>query len=215
MTERKLVIVGAGGHGRETAMACQESQNVPEILGFLDDAEQDFTPEGWPILGPLEEAEKYKNERFVVAINDPRIRRSIVKKLTNIGVRHWQTILHKSVRLHESIKLGDGVIILKGAILTCSITIGNHCILNRGTQISHDCVIKDYCSLNPSSILSGNVDLEVGCEIGSASVIKQGIVVGEGAVVGIGAAVVKNVKANEIVVGVPAKKIKYKEWWTR
>ena len=196
-------------------MACQESQNVPEILGFLDDAGQDFTPEGWPILGPLKEAEKYKNERFVVAINDPRVRRSIVKKLTGIGVSHWQKIVHKSIRLHESIKLGDGVIILKGAVLTCSITIGNHCILNRGTQVSHDCVIKDYCSLNPSSILSGNVGLGVGCEIGSASVIKQGIVVGEGAVVGIGAAVVKNVKANEIVVGVPAKKIKYKEWWTR
>ena len=215
LIDRKLIIVGAGGHGRETAMACQDSRNVPEILGFLDDSGRDATPEGWPIIGTLEAAEKYKNERFVVAINDPRVRRSIVEKLTVIGVRHWQTILHKSVQLHESIKLGDGVIILNDVVLTCSITIGNHCILNRATQISHDCVIKDFCSLNPSAVLSGNVHVGNGCEIGSSSVIKQGIVVGEGAVIGLGAAVVKNVMADEIVVGVPAKTLKHKECWTR
>lgn len=213
--DRKLIIIGAGGHGRETAMACQDSPNMPEFLGFLDDSRKDSTPEGWSIIGAMGEAAKYKDHYFTVAINDPRVRRDVVEKLTTIGVRHWYTVLHKSVRLHKSIKVGHGVIILHDAVLTCSIAIGNHCILNRAVQVGHDCAIDDYCSIGPSAVVSGNVHVGEGCEIGSSSAVKQGVNLGDGAVVGLGAAVVKDVLANEVVAGVPARKLRGMECWER
>ena len=50
LIHRKLIIVGAGGHGRETAMACQDSWNVPEIMGFLDDSGREVTQKVGPLL---------------------------------------------------------------------------------------------------------------------------------------------------------------------
>jgi sugar O-acyltransferase (sialic acid O-acetyltransferase NeuD family) len=200
-----LVIVGAGGHARETALAFLLTTPRDRFLGFLDDRLTGTTPEGWPVLGGLDVAPSHTKARFIVAVNDPRTRRSIVTRLIEAGIDRWASVVHPEIRLHESIRLGVGSAVLGGCQLTTNIQIGNHCILNRGAQVSHDCVIGDFCSFNPTACVAGNVSVGEGCELGSACAIRQGVAIGAGATIGMGAVVINGVDANSVVVGNPAR----------
>jgi sugar O-acyltransferase (sialic acid O-acetyltransferase NeuD family) len=208
-----LVIVGAGGHARETAHAYLLARAADRFLGFLDDRVAEATPEGWPILGSIDLAASYVKARFVIAINDPRIRRSVAERLTRIGIDRWGQVVHPDTRLHASVEVGLGCSILGGVQLTTNIRIGNHCIMNRGSQVSHDCTVGDFCSLNPGACIAGNVTLGPGCELGSMCSVRQGTTVGAGCTVGMGAVVLAPITDNAIVVGNPAQPLRFGAPW--
>ncbi len=208
-----LVIVGAGGHGRETAFAFLLGASSSDFLGFLDDRACGKTPEGWPILGDITDAAKHTSARFVVAVNDPRSRRSIVARLGALGVTRWGSVINPEVRLHKSAQLGVGCSVLGGCQLTTNIRIGDHCILNRCTQVSHDCTVGEFCSLNPSATVAGTVSIASGTELGSGCMIRQGITIGAGATIGMGSVVVKNVPDNAVLIGNPARVLRSNSPW--
>ena len=208
-----LIIVGAGGHARETAYAYLLTAPRESFLGFLDDRAKGTTIEGWPIIGPIDLAATYNHASFVLAINDPRTRRAIATRLGNIGIARWSCVIHPDVRIHDTVQLGVGCSILGGCQLTTNIRIGDHCILNRGSQVSHDCIVGDFCSLNPSACIAGNVTIGDGTEVGSASAIRQRTRVGCGCTIGLGAAVVSDVPDNAVVVGNPARLLRSNVPW--
>ena len=208
-----LIIVGAGGHGRETAFAYLLDAPSPSFLGFLDDRAVGATPEGWPVLGAIANAGNHMHARFHVAVNDPRIRRAIVGRLRALGVGRFATIVHPDVRIHPSVHLGEGCAVLGGCQLTVNAHIGGHCILNRSAQVSHDCVIGDYCSLNPAACIAGQVSVGDGCELGSGSLVRQGTRIGAGATIGMGAVIVKEVAPLAVVVGNPSRVLRSNPTW--
>jgi len=184
-----LIIVGAGGHARETAYAYLLGAHRDSFLGFLDDQASGTTPEGWPILGTIETASSHPHASFVIAINDPRTRRSVADRLARSGVSQWGSVVHPDVRVHKSVQLGAGCSILGGCQLTTNIRLGDHCILNRGSQVSHD------------------------CEIGSACAIRQGTRVGRGCTLGLACAVVSDVSDDAVMVGNPARLLRSNIPW--
>lgn len=208
-----LIIVGAGGHGRETAYAYLLATAADRFLGFLDDRSSEPTPEGWSILGPIDSAPSHAKARFLVAINDPRARRAVVGRLRQLGIDRWGQVLHPDLKLHHSVRLGVGCSILGGCQLTTNIRIGDHCIMNRASQVSHDCTIDNYCSLNPGACVAGNARIGDGCELGSMCSIRQGTTVGSGCTVGMGSVVVAEVPDNAVVVGNPARLLKSNAPW--
>ncbi len=114
-----------------------------------------------------------------------------------------------------------------------NISIGDHCSLNHNVTLSArgSIDIGDYVHISSNTVInSAGLDysksresrghikkktiLENGAWIGSGSIINPGVTVGENAVVGAGSVVTKDVPANTVVVGVPArviKEISYKE----
>jgi sugar O-acyltransferase (sialic acid O-acetyltransferase NeuD family) len=208
-----LIIVGAGGHARETAYAFLLSAPADRFIGFLDDRATGCTPEGWPVLGSIDSARSHLRARFLVAINDPRTRRTVVGRLQHLGVDRWGQVLHPDLRLHATVRLGVGCSILGGCQLTTTIRIGNHCILNRGSQVSHDCTIADWCSLNPGACVAGNVQVGAGCELGSMCSIRQGTIIGSGCTIGMGSVVVADVPDHAVVAGNPARLLRSHVPW--
>lgn len=211
MTE-PLIVIGAGGQGRETAFAHLLSADAKSFLGFLDD-QATSTPEGWPVLGTIDDARRHTQACFIVGVNDPSTRRAIVRRLVRFGVARWGSVVHPNVRLHGSVHHGRGCAILGACQVTTNIKLGDHCILNRGCQVSHDCVIGDFCSLNPGACIAGNVKIDDGCEVGSACAIRQGTRVGRGSIVGMGAVVLADVAEGSVVVGNPARLLRSGHPW--
>jgi len=208
-----LIIVGAGGHGRETAFAHLLSAPTDSFLGFLDDRAVGASPEGWPILGCVDDAPTHARAAFLVAVNDPRARRAVVGRLAALGVSRWGSVIHPEVRVHASVRTGRGCSILGGCQLTTNIRIGDHCILNRGVQVSHDCSVGDFCSLNPGACIAGNVSIGDGCEAGSGCAVRQGTRIGRGVVVGMGAVAIKDIPDGAVVVGNPARLLRSGSPW--
>jgi len=75
-------------------------------------------------------------------------------------------------------------------------------------HIAHNVVIKENCNVIALSMLAGSVILEKNAYIAPGALVKNQLTIGENSLVGLGAVVIKNVEANKVVAGVPAKVIK-------
>jgi hypothetical protein len=109
--------VGASGHGREVAHTYLLNHGAKDFLGFLDDGRSGSTLEGWPIIGKVSDWTRWRDSEFVVGINDPRIRRNVVKSVETLGNPNWGCVIHPNVSIHTSVKIGHGVMILGGVLL--------------------------------------------------------------------------------------------------
>ncbi|MHC9045958.1 NeuD/PglB/VioB family sugar acetyltransferase [Microbacterium saperdae] len=213
MTER-VVVVGAGGFGRETLDVIEAliaAGASIQVLGVLDAAPRDadldqLTKRGIPYLGT--EAEWLSgatgDERYIVAVGAPAVRRRVAARFSDAGLRA-ATVIHPSAVIGSQSRIGDGVVITSGVQVSTNVTLGDHVHLNPASVIGHDAVLSDFVSVNPGAIVSGNVDVRSGALLGAGSVVLQGLAVGAGATVGASACVTKDVEAGTTVVGVPAR----------
>lgn len=209
---KNIVIVGAGGVGRETSLIIQqinELKSTWNLIGFIDDDVNSWgnVINGYPVIGGMDSLEKLSLDTYVVvAIANYKVKKRIVNKINNKF--KFATIVHPRVLTHDYVTLGEGTIIYEGAILTTNIEVGNHVIISPKCGIGHDSIIKDYVSLLWNVNVSGNDIIEEGVMMGSGATIIQGKKIGKGSTVGAGAVVIDNIDSYSTVVGIPAKVIK-------
>jgi sugar O-acyltransferase (sialic acid O-acetyltransferase NeuD family) len=204
---RDIVIIGAGGFGKEVAWLIEQINCIElkwNLIGFIDD----FKPvgesiNGIEILGDLSWL-KDKSLAMVCSISNPNIRKEIVQKLKSTN-NEFVSLIHPKVELSKTVNISRGTIICEGAKFTVNINIGHHVIIYHDCVICHDAMIEDYCSILPSVNISGNVHIKPGTTLGTGSKIIQNIQIGSDVMVGAGAVVVKDVPNNVITMGVPAK----------
>ena len=208
---KSLVIVGAGGLGREVAwLVADINRQKPEwdFKGFVDDGLQGNTVEGYPVLGPVEHLYDMSLDIWtVVAIADSRVRMKFVQQIISQG-RKLATLVHPSVSMSDYVEIGAGSIICSGTVITTNVTLGQAAIINLGCFIGHDTELQNYVSLMPAANLAGEVRVGEGCYFGLNSCVINRTTIGEWSIIGAGAAVVDNIPAYSLAVGVPAKVIK-------
>ena len=206
---KNLIIIGAGGVGRETALIVEEINNKSKewnLLGFVDDYKEiNEDINGYKILGGNDYINNYKEEVYVVcAIANYKVKKNIIRNIKNDNVK-FTNIIHPSVKLNRTVDIGDGCIIYENSIITANISIGNHVIVSPRCGIGHDSILHDYCSLLWNVNVSGNVVLEEGVTMGSGSTIIQGKKVGCGSFIGAGAVVIEDIVKDSTAVGVPTR----------
>jgi sugar O-acyltransferase (sialic acid O-acetyltransferase NeuD family) len=212
---KKLIIVGAGGFGREVLFLVEEMNRLQgltwEILGFVDDDPSllETTVNGAPVLGSSADLEKRAETVCVaIAVGNPRIRRDLVRRLQMNSSLSFPNLIHPATVVHPSVRIGAGNIVCQGVVFTVNIALGSFCIVNLMSTIGHDCTIADCCTLAPQVNVSGCVFVGEAVEFGTSSVVLPGKNVAAGAVVGAGAVVTKDVPPGVVVAGVPAKSLK-------
>ncbi len=217
MFETRVVIIGAGGFAREVQDILRVRANEFEfLLGFIDDfAEPDTRINGHSVLGNFDwfKTEQAKGARAVVGVGAPEVRRRLVKRAEALGVK-FCNVIHPSTISSHYVKLGVGVVIPPGCVLTNNITIGNHVHLNLNSTVGHDAVIEDFVTTAPGVHINGFNVIKEGAYIGTGVNIIEQITIGEWSVIGTGAAVIRDIPPNTTAVGCPAKVIKTrKEGW--
>ena len=197
MTKKEKVLIGAGGFAREIKASMCE----PNMKCFVDD---DYYIEGnLDNIHPLSEFDSSKY-LALIAIGDPIDRAMMVKKLP-LDTKYYNHI-HKSVIiLGKDVKLGNGIIICAGCILTTNIIIGDHAQLNLKTTIGHDCKIGEYFTTAPGAKISGNCNIGNGVYVGTNASIREKITICNKVTIGLNAGVVKDIKHSGVYVGTPAK----------
>jgi sugar O-acyltransferase (sialic acid O-acetyltransferase NeuD family) len=211
---KKIVIVGAGGFGREVAWLIEDinaQQLEWSIAGFVDDNPEMIGKiiNGYPVLGNIDWLAKQSMD-VAIAVGDPRTKRRIVHRLLQSS-NTYPNLIHPSVIISKRVELGKGVIICAGNIVTVNIVIRDFVIINLDCTIGHDAVLNDYVTVLPSVNVSGGVILSECVSVGTGSAIIQGLQVGENTIIGAGATVVKELPANCVAVGSPAKPIRFFE----
>ncbi|MCW2738299.1 acetyltransferase [Nocardioides sp.] len=210
-----LVIVGAGGFGRETADVV-EAINVTaasplwRLLGVVDDSLSPASAsrvqaQSLQYLGSLDDLIKLDvRPRYVVGIGSPTVRRRIAERLDAAGFAA-ATLIHPQATIGSLVTIGSGSVVCAGARVTTNIQLGRHVHLNPNVTIGHDTTLGDFVSMNPASSISGDCVIEDEVLVDVGAVVLNQLVVGRGALVGAAACVVRNVLAGSTVKGVPAK----------
>ena len=204
----RLLIVGAGGHGREVEWLAREV-GTHELLGFIDGQLPVGTTVGsLQVLGGNSAIPQFSDAELVMAIGDLRRRQQAVDEILSIvpNVR-FARLIHPSAICGDSSTVGDGTVICAGALVTVNARIGKHVIVNHRAAVGHESVIGNFCTLGPGSIVCGNSELSDGVEIAAGAVIRQGLHFGHGSMAAMGAVVMKNVPAGAMVLGNPARPI--------
>lgn len=204
----RLLIVGAGGSGREIAWLAREIHGESISLGFaverqyLDTASID----GIPVVALDAIPESFTH--YVVAIGDPLQRRRIASSCELKGLLP-ATLIHPGVQKSSRVTIGVGTIICAGSILTTNVKIGAHVHVNISCALSHDVIVDDFSTISPGVNIAGNVHVEENVFIGIGASIINGVtnnplVMGLGATIAAGACVIASVDAGALVAGVPA-----------
>ena len=195
---KDIVIIGAGGIGREVAWIIEEINEVNpiwNIIGFVDDNSEMWGKElnGYRVLGGLDILDKLESKpEVIVAIANCRVKKDIVSRLN--GKFDFATVIYPSVRISRFIEIGQGSIIYPGVIFTVNTKIGNHVVISGNCGIGHDTVIGDYSSVLWGSYFSGYDVVGEECFVGVGVKFIQGIKVGSGRKVEAGTVVIEDVK---------------------
>ena len=177
----KLVIIGAGGVGREIA-AVLKKHPLPgyDLAGFIDDGLSEGTIiKGYPVLGGIQWVlDNATDLAVILAFGNPQLRKKIVQKLQVVSLV-YPTLIHPNVSIHdeESVVIGQGCYIADGCILTTDIIVGDYCFLNTSCTLQHDSKVGTYSVLMPGVRITG------GATIGSSVYIAPNCFIATNAVI--------------------------------
>ena len=210
-----LIIIGAGGLGREVAWLVERINHQSptwNLLGFVDDNPNlhHTIVNGHPVLGGCETLAAYPDAYAVCAVGAPKVRRRIIERIKTISPsRKYATLIDPTVEKSDTVTIGEGCIVCAHCILTVNIRIGDHVIVNLDCKIGHDAVVDDFATVHPSVNISGDVHVGEGAELGTGTRIIQRTAIGRNAVVGIGSVVVNDIPGDCVAVGCPARVVKF------
>lgn len=205
-----LLIIGAGGHGKVIADIAS-AVGQWDSIAFLDDKFPELRQVlDWPVIGDIDNLRKFRRDfpAIFIAVGDNAVR----KKLTDLAEAEGfglPVLIHPRAAVSRFAVIGPGTIINNQAAVNANAKIGKGCIVNTGATVGHDCELGDFVHVAPGASLAGETVIGERCWIGIHSAVIERVKLGSGVVVGAGAVVLKNVADHQLVVGIPAKTVKF------
>ena len=186
-----MVLYGASGHGK-VIKDIADSQGR-KVEGFIDDNTEIDTLSGLPVKHSVT-----AGDEVVISIGLNKVRKMVSEK---IPCSIADALVHASAVVSPSAVIGEGTVVMSGALINADVRIGRHCIVNTGASIDHDCKIDDFVHISPHATLCGNVSVGEGTWIGAGTVVIQGVKIGRWAMVGAGSVVTKDIPDGWLAVG--------------
>ena len=146
---------------------------------------------------------------FAVALITPRHRRLAVADARERGFREAASLVDPTAVVARSASFGEGAYVNAAAVVAAGTSAGVSCLVNRSASIGHHCEIGDYVTIGPGAVTGGNCRFDDGAFLGVGAMIAPEVAVGADAVIGAGAVVLRDVPDGAVVVGNPARVIRY------
>ena len=200
---KKLVIIGASGHGKVVADIAIKT-GYEEIV-FLDDNTQLTDCAGFPVVGTSTDVFNYSEYDVFIAIGSPNIRKKLYGQLDDMKMA---TLIHPDAVISRRVSIGRGTVVMAGAVINSDTVVGCGCIVNTCSSIDHDCYIGDFAHISVGAHVAGTVTIRNCTWVGAGATINNNITIDENVMIGAGAVVVKNIEEGGTYVGSPARKIK-------
>lgn len=201
----RLVILGAGGHGR--AVADLAGECGWEVVGFADRQVAVDRPE---ILGTDDEAlallEAGRLDAAVVGVGNTAMEKRVqLFRLLRGRSVNAPCLIHPRAVVSRSCRIGEGSVVFAGTVLGAEVEVGVNAVIYSGVVAEHDCRIGDHAYLSPGVVLSGAVTVGEGAFFGAGAVALPGLTIGAWATVAAGAVVTAAIRPGDTVMGIPAR----------
>lgn len=195
---KKVIVIGAGGHGRVTAEIVQAAGD--EFVGFLDDAAE-------IALGKIADYDRFPDCELIAAIGNAAVRERIAETVHG----SWYTAVHPTAVISPTAVIGEGTVVMPNAVVNAGAQVGRHVILNTGSIVEHDDRIADFAHISVGAKLGGTVTVGRSSWIGIGASVINNVTVCENCMIGAGAAVIRSITEPGTYVGVPAVRLLRKE----
>lgn len=206
----ELVVVGAGGHGRELLDVLHVARDAGHdwhVIGTVDD---DPDPNrarlqrlGITHLGPVSWLEEHPCH-YALGVGTSAVRRKLATRLAASGATSV-TVVHPGASVGSDTHLGTGVVIYERSVVTTNVTIGQHTHLNVACAVQHDTGVGAFTQFSPGVLINGDCTIGDDVFLGTGAIVTRGCRVGDGARIGAGAVVLHDVEPGTTVVGIPAR----------
>lgn len=209
---KDLIIVGAGGFGREVLQWIKDINKIENrwnILGFIDDNTEALNGQAcdYSVINTIKDCMPKKNQEYVCAIAKPSVKENVTKKLKERGAV-FTSVLHPTSFISDYADVGEGLVMYPNSGINVNTKIGNFVtILSSG--VGHDAEIGDYCTISSYCDITGGAILEERVFLGSHVTVVPGRKIGAGAYVAAGSVVMTNIHSGSHVMGNPAKRMDF------
>ena len=206
-TLKKLIIIGAGGHGRVVA-DCALATGQYQDIRFLDDCYPERKDNAlWSVIGTVKEFKQYIDEAvFIVAFGNNKLREQVQSQLKAANAT-VVSIIHPRSIVSSHAHIGLGVVVCANATINIGATIDDGCIINTASTIEHDCNIGEFVHISPNSALAGGVTIGEHSWLGINSTVIECLTIAPNTQVGAGAVVISNTEEDSLYLGIPAKRV--------
>ena len=210
---KNLVIIGAGGCGREIlqwAKDINEKEQRWNIKGFIDNNLEALSGKvcDVTVLAKVDEYQICEDDEFVCGIGNSVIRKMVIEKLEAKGAK-FVNIIHPNAIIADSCTLGKGVVIYPYALISDNAKIGDGCIINMYSSIAHDSILGEYCTISAHCDVTGSCTLGDRVFMGTTSNMVPLSKIGNDVYICAGSTVMTRLRDGAKVLGKPAKKISF------
>jgi sugar O-acyltransferase (sialic acid O-acetyltransferase NeuD family) len=163
---------------------------------------------GAPVVRPAELSPEQRELSAVVPLITPGHRFAAEAEARALGLTSFPALVDPTAALARTTTLGEGSVVNATVVLAAATTIGRFVHVNRSASVGHHNVVEDYATLGPGCVLAGKVRVGRGAFVGAGAVCAPEVEIGPDAIVGAGAVVVRDVPAEAVVVGNPARVVR-------
>ena len=202
---KPILLVGGGGHCH-ACIDVIEVEGAFTIQGIIEQSDQlGAGVLGYPVVGvdaDLAHLLEVTPSALVTVgqVKSPTTRRILHDLLVSLGA-DLPVIISPSSYVSSHASVGEGTIVMHGAIVNARASIGRNCIVNSQSLIEHDAVVMDHCHISTGARINGGTEVGSRSFVGSGAVLREGVRVGSDCVIGAGAIVVKDLPASTRYVG--------------
>ena len=207
----KLMIVGAGGFGREMLAWARQSNQCGvewEVGDFIDDNLAALEGKNTParIAGRIADHQPKSDEVFICALGVPVFKRKVMELLLGRGAV-FTRLVHRTAVVGDNVTMADGVVMCPYSIASANNRLGTGVALNLHATVDHDATVDDWSQINCHCDLTASVCVGKEVFFGSRVSVIPNVKIGDGAYVGAGSVVLRDVPPGAKVVGSPARRI--------
>lgn len=210
----KIILIGSGQHAN-VVLYNIKCQNKYEVIGYFESNNDKVgkTYNGIPVLECYKDKnlkqliEKYGTNKFFIGFGNMKYRRYVFDEFKNNG---WESvnIFHPNAVISQDAKIGIGVLVECGCLITPNPIIGDNVVVNTGSQVNHDNIVESHVYIASGVVLSGGVTVKENTLIDDGVTVTLGKSVGPNSVIGAGSIVTKDIPKNSIAYGNPCKVIR-------
>jgi sugar O-acyltransferase (sialic acid O-acetyltransferase NeuD family) len=178
MNKPRLLIVGAGQHGRSVAEAAELSSQF-QVVGFSDDqVTAGETVLDYPVLGTNLNLAIYLKvcDEAIVAIGNNPVRERLITHLSEVGIK-LATVVHPRSFVSPRAVIAKGSVVMAGAVVGTQAQLGIGSIVGCGAVVDHHARVGNFGHLGVNSCMAGGSVLGVKAWIQAGSSLGYGVVI--------------------------------------